>query len=206
MPARMTAAAWRRGFKNALVCGVAVFAFLGMLTLAISSVFGQPIRSSFAIAFGICWVLIFGAFLFSWLYAKNASGSVVLDCGPHPAKLLFLVSALLFLLVGTGFVSYPNMFGTFGTAGILFGVTVSIFWVIMAFGRLQIREHGIWQYCGLLKWDKLEGHHWEGTGDCTLMLRARSKLPFLGKGALPVPAEHKSAVDELIKAHTTVAT
>ena len=102
--------------------------------------------------------------------------------------------------------AFPNKFGKFDTVGILFGVTVSIYWVIMALGRLQIREHGIWQYCGLLKWNKLEGHHWEGTGDCTLMLRAKSKLPFLGKGALPVPAEHRSAVDELIKAHTAAAT
>ena len=29
---------------------------------------------------------------------------------------------------------------------------------------------------------------------------------LLKQGALPVPAEHKSAVDELIKAHTAVAT
>ncbi len=206
MPARMTAAAWRRGFKNALVWGVVLLAFLGMLTIAIWAVFRQPVGDSIAIAIGICWVPTFGVFLFSWLYGKNTSGSVVLDCGPHPAKLLFLVSALLFLLVGAGFVAFPNKFGKFDTAGILFGVTVSIFWVIMAFGRLQIREHGIWQYCGLLKWDKLEGHHWEGTGDCTLMLRAKSKLPFLGKGALPVPAEDKNAVDELIKTRTVVAT
>ncbi len=206
MPARMTAAAWRRGLINGLVWGVVLLAFLGVLTLAIWAVFRHPIGDSIAIAIGISWVPIFGAFLFSWLYGKNASGSVVLDCGPHPAKLHFLASALFFLFVGAGFVAVPNMFGKFGIAVNLFGVTVSIYWVIIAFGRLQIREHGIWQYCGLLKWDKLDGHHWEGTGDCTLMLRAKSKLPFLGKGALPVPAEHKSAVDELIKAHTAVAT
>ena len=201
MPARMTSAAWRRGSKNFLICLVGVVAFVGILTFAIWTIFQHTIRDSFWMAFGIFWTLIFAVFVFSWLYGKNGSGSVLLDCGPHPTRSLFLINAVLFLLMGAGgsYAFFANNFDKFGIVGALFGLTFSVYWVIMAFGRLQIREHGIWQYCSLLKWQMIQSYQWEGETDSTLMLQAKTRLPFLGRGALPVPIEHKDAVDELIK-------
>ena len=208
MPVRMTSAAWRRGSKNALICLVRVVAFLGVLAFAISAIFQQTIRDSFGMAFCIFWILIFAVIVFSWLYGKNGSGSVLLECGPHPTRSLFLINAVLFLLMGAGgsFTFFANNFDKFGIAGALFGVTFSIYWVIMASGRLQIREHGIWQYWSLLKWQKIKSYQWEGETDSTLMLQAKTKLPFLGRGALPVPIEHKDAIDELIKQYRAVDT
>jgi hypothetical protein len=58
----------------------------------------------------------------------------------------------------------------------------------------------------LLKWQKIQSYQWEGETDSTLMLQAKTKLPFLGRGALPVPIEHKDAVDELIKNYRAVDT
>ena len=145
MTPRMTAAAWQRGSKNALICGIGVVAVLGALTLTISAMFQQSLRNSGAIAFGIFWALIFAAFILSWLLGKNTSGPVLLDCGPHPTRSLFLVNAVLFPLmgVGGGFAFFANEFDGFGIVGVLFGLTFSVYWVIMAFGRLQIRENGI---------------------------------------------------------------
>ena len=204
----MTYAAWRRGSKNALICLVGMVAFLGVLAFAISAIFQQTIRDSFGMAFCIFWILTFAVFVFGWLYGKNGSGSVLLDCGPHPTRSLFLINAVLFLLMGAGgsFAFVANNFDKFGIAGALFGVTFSIYWVIMASGRLQIREYGIWQYWGLLKWQKIKSYQWEGETDSTLMLQAKTKLPFLGRGALPVPIEHKDAIDELIKQYRAVDT
>ena len=72
----------------------------------------------------------------------------------------------------------------------------------MAFGRLQIREGGLWQYWGLLRWDKIEFYQW--SGDSTLVLKAKSHLPFLGRGALPIPPEDKQAIEELLQKLCTV--
>ena len=194
----MTAAAWNRGLKNALICAVSVFALVGVLALAISAIFQQPIRDSFGVAFAIFWILIFAVFVFSWLYSMNVSGSVLLDCGPHPTRGLFLVNAVLFPVMGAGgsLAAFASKFDEFGIASALFGVTFAVFWVIMAFGRLQIREMGIWGYWGLLRWEKLVSYAWHGD---TLMLQTKTVLTFLGRGALPVPSEHKTAVDETIK-------
>ena len=206
MPARMTSATWQRGFKNALICLVGVSTFLGVLTFTISTIFQQTFQLSFVMAFIIFWIFIFAVFVCSWLYGKNSSGSVLLDCGPHPARSLFLFNAVLFLLIGAGgsFAFLAINFDKFGIAGALFGITFSVYWVIMAFGRLQIREHGIWQYWSLLKWHKIQSYQWEGETDCTLILQAKTKLPFLGRGALPVLLEHKDAIDVLIKKYRAV--
>ena len=75
----------------------------------------------------------------------------------------------------------------------------AVYWFIMAFGRLQILENGIWQYVELLRWERIELYEWQGQQKWTLMLKTRTKLPFFGRGALPFPLEHRDAVDELLR-------
>ena len=77
----------------------------------------------------------------------------------------------------------------------LFGNPPVGFWVVMATGRLQVRENGLWQYWGLLRWDRLASYHW--ADDATLILRGRGPLNFL-QGALPVPPEHQAEVKALL--------
>ena len=108
--------------------------------------------------------------------------------------------------VGGGFAFFANEFDKFGIAGALFVLTFSVYWVIMAFGRLQIRENGIWEFWSLLTWQKIESYEWKGESDSTLMLQAKTKLAFLGRGALPVPIEHKEAVAELMTKYCSVDT
>ena len=104
------------------------------------------------------------------------------------------------MVVGGGFaLFFANEFDKFGIAGALFGLTFCVYWVIMAFGRLQIRQNGIWQFWSLLKWQKIDSYEWKGESDSTLILQTKTKLPFLGRGALPVPLEHRDAVEDLMK-------
>jgi hypothetical protein len=77
------------------------------------------------------------------------------------------------------------------------GICFGVYYLIMATGRLQIREGGLWTYWGLLRWEKIESLQWRG--DSTLLLKAKSRLPFLGRGALPVPPEQKQAINELLQ-------
>ena len=93
------------------------------------------------------------------------------------------------------------MFDSVSIGIALFGITFSVYWVLIAFGRLQIVENGIWQYWSLLEWKKLESYEWRGDATPTLMLQTKTKLPFPGRGALPVLAVHKEAVSELLEKH-----
>ena len=199
MTPRMTSAAWQRGFKNAVICGIGVLAVIGILTFVVSALTGRTFRDSVAISFAVFWVAIFTAVVLTFLIGRGNRGAILLDCGHHPTRALFLFNAVVFAFLGLGGVFASNTFDTVGIASALFGITSSIYWVLISFGRLQIVENGIWQYWSLLKWQKVESHEWQGDATSTLMLQTKTRLPFLGRGALPVPAEHKDAVSELLE-------
>lgn len=190
----MTAAAMKRGYKNAVICSVLVYGTIALLALAFSRFLQWDFFWSVGAAFGTVWVVVYVAFIVNWLVTRQMSGAVLLDCGRHPTAKLFLLMPLVIIpviLLAEDWLS--------GVALGLFAVSFSSFWLIMSTGRLQIRENGIWQYHGLLRWEKLESYRWEGTEDATLMLQARRRFSFLGRGALPVAIEQKEAVDRLIQ-------
>ena len=203
MPARMTPTAWGRGIANALICGVILITIWLLVGVLISSISHRPLADSFWPAFAILWGLGFLLFLGTWLYGLNAGGSVLLDCGPHPTRVLFLINAALFMVMGlTGVLALGSLSNSFALAGPVFGVSFGVYWLIMATGRLQIREAGVWQYWALLRWEKIETLQW--SGDSTLLVKAKSRLPFLGRGALPTPPEQKQAINELLQKHCPV--
>jgi hypothetical protein len=196
MPSRMTATAYWQGVKNALVCGAGILVTWLLIVGAVSLATGTPFRSSYGIAFAVLWGFVFLWFLAAWLYGRQAAGQTVLDCGPHPCRKLFLLNAVLFLVLG------PCGGFTVGSASsvwcAVFGVSFGVYWLIMAGGRLQVRENGIWQYWGLLRWPKIESYRW--ANDCTWLVRTKG-FSFLWRGALPVPPEYKDAFDQLLQKH-----
>ncbi len=203
MPARMTPTAWGRGMVNALICGVIFFAIWLLVAEVISFLSHRSLAESCWFAFAILWGLIFLLFLGTWLYGLNAGGSVLLDCGPHPTRVLFLIEAALFAVMGlTRGLALGSLSKSLTLAGPVFGISFGVYWLIMATGRLQIREGGIWQYWALLRWEKIESLQW--SEDSTLLVKAKSRLPFLGRGALPVPPEQKQAINELLQKHCPV--
>jgi len=197
MPAQMTLTAWGQGIKNALICGMGFLVSWCAIAAAISLIFDQPRVESSCLAFAGLWSLVWLAFLISWLHGRSVAGDVLLDCGPHPTRYLFLMQAILFLFLGLtgGLVASWPVSRVFVIGGTVFGITFAVYWLIMATGRLQIRENGIWQYWSLLKWGKIGSFHW--ASDSTLLMRAKGPLSWF-QGALPVPPEHKQAVDEFL--------
>ena len=81
----------------------------------------------------------------------------------------------------------------------VFGVSAAIYSLIAASGRLQIREGGIWLYWVLLWWEKITSC--QLSDDATLVLQAKSRLPFPGRGALPVPPQQRQAIVGLLQRH-----
>ena len=129
--------------------------------------------------------------VFYWTVVLTQPGCS--SCSMQP---LFLIMGLT-MSFSLGSLSKPLAF-----VGPVFGVSFGVYWLIMATGRLQIREGGLWQYWALLRWDKIESLRW--SGDSTLLVKAKSRLPLLGRGALPVPPEQKQAINELLQKHCLV--
>ncbi len=187
MSAKMTPTAWSQGAKNAAICGVGVLVLWGLLTAVFSLVVDGPLAPYIAFT-AICVVSLF-AFFVHWLYAGFISGLVLVDCGLHPTWKLSLFQAAVFLILGlTAAVAIDPILGP------LFGNAFAVYWLIVAGGRLQVRENGLWQYHGLLRWSKIGSYAWSPDG--TLVITHRAWLP--SKGALPVPPEHREAVDQLL--------
>jgi hypothetical protein len=206
MPAQMTSTAWGQGVKNALICGIAMLVIWCIITAAVVSIFEQPVSRSFGVSgaalCGLAWLVFLG----TWLYGRSAGGRVLLDCGPHPTRNLFLLNAVLFLIVGLmnglefifRLIEGPEAVSASTLIGIGWPVIMISFvpyWLIMASGRLQVRESGIWQYWSLMRWRKIHSYRW--ANDATLLIRGKGFFSWF-QGALPVPPEHKQAVDEAL--------
>jgi hypothetical protein len=112
----MTATAWRRGATNALICSSILLVSWLLVAKLISSVSNYSFSESFWLAWACLWGLTFVLFLGTWFYGLNVGGRILLDCGPHPTRFLFLINAALFLATGFG--------GTF--VGISFSRSIAI--------------------------------------------------------------------------------
>ena len=194
MPVRMTKTTYARGAKNALICGIGVLVCGLTLAVGISCVSGKPLSESIGLAFmlfsAVTAVLFFGI----WIYHRQVAGQVELDCGTHPARKLFFISAVL--LMGFSLTSFGSRWQILSP---IFGASCSIFYLFLATGRLQMREAGIWCYWELLRWDKIESYTW--AADNTLLFTTKRVLPLLNQGALSVAPELKAAVEESLRKH-----
>ena len=213
MPAQMTSTAWSQGAKNASMMMAAMLVVWGLITTAVMLIFEQPVFRAAGIAWGVLCVLALVAFVASWFYGRSAAGRVLLDCGPHPTRWLFVVNAVLFLVMGMSFgldplfrlLDAPDANSLSAWFGIGLPVMLLVFvpyWFVLASGRLQMREAGIWQYWGLLRWEKIASYRW--ASDATLMLRGKALFGVF-QGALPVPPEQKQVVEELLAKHCPAA-
>ena len=151
--------------------------------------------------------LIFIIYFLGWIQSKRKKGRLVLDCGEHPQKASFVSMARMFAFAS--FVIVVSLLWKILTGKhnwqddlyyFWFLSSFSAMWLVMVYGRLQILENGIWQYCALIKWNRIESYEWQGEENRKLKLKTNPKLPFWwGKGAFPVPMEHQEAVDELLQ-------
>ena len=205
LSSQMTATAYRLGAKNALACGVGVLVVWLLVWGIVWRATGKTIGESFGIAFALLFGVVFVWFLAGWLYGRQAAGQVLLDCGPHPSRRLFLLNAVPALVVGLiaggsviGSVSEVLWVKVFWIAILVLTVSSGVDGLIMAGGRLQVRENGVWQYCGLLRWSKIKSYQWANDG--TWLVRVKG-FSFLRRGALPVPPEYKDAFDQLLQKH-----
>ena len=212
MPAQMTSTAWGQGVKNALTIGTAMLVVWGIITAAVVMIFEQPIFRTIGVSGAAIVLLAQLVFFATWFYGRSVAGPVLLDCGPHPTWWLFLLNAALFVLLGliNGLLPHLKVTRSPGrnldehfvrpsAAQPVIMILLVPYWLVMASGRLQMRENGIWQYWGLLRWSKIDSYRF--ANDATLMIRAKGFLSSRIQGALPVPPEQKQAIEELLAKH-----
>ena len=199
MPARMTAAARRQSMKNSLVYLGGILVVWLAVAFVVSLLLGESMRASFATSGPVLAGLTLVWLLCVWTHGKKSGGPLVLDCGAHPGKKMLFFCFICVLIIGGREDS-----ATFLDRRFEIGINIALaaFFFILAFGRLQIRQNGIWAYASLIAWDKVKRYYWEGETDCTLLVETKKLIPIpILRSALPVPTEHKDSVDRLLAKH-----
>jgi hypothetical protein len=188
-----------------------------IITVPVVLIFKQPILRACSVSGTTLLGLVLLVALGTWLYARSAAGRVLLDCGPHPMRNLFLLNAVVFLILGLLFglgyiielIGRPEEASTEAWLGVGWAVLLISFapyWLGMANGRLQVCENGIWQYWGLVRWSKFVSYRWANDG--TLLVRGKgffSWFQAVREGPLPIPPEHKQAIEGFLAQHCPTA-
>ena len=206
----MPSAALRQGRNRALVCLVVFILVTIVLTVAMRHWCQWTLGQSFWAILGVLSVFFLPAFFGKWFRDRSRAGPLVLDCGEHLNNRLFLINAVMWSLFAVLAVAAVLVTAFLGKDDLLIPTLVAlwlasfaVYWLIMTFGRLQIRENGIWYYTELLNWDRIESYEWLGEPNPKLIVKTRAKPPFFGRGALPLPLVYQVAVDELLRRYVS---
>ena len=178
-----------------LVCAVGVLGMWLTIRCLVSLVSGMTPADSSGIAFAIFWVGCLVALFRGWLRGLSRRGELLLDCGGHPTRWLFLAHAVFYFLAGvTSSLFYFN--DRIGQWGTFFTFSFAAYWVLMGTGRLGIHTHGIWAYWGLMPWKRVKEYSWADDG--TLIVKTSGPIGYLMRGAIPVPVERVDEFKQLL--------
>ena len=194
MKIRMTETARAENLKNGLIWGIGSFIVWSLLTM-LPIICGLNTAEYPGLGSVVVWsvlLVIFG----KWIYNQSIGGKVLLDCGTYPNKWWVCLAAIVFVLVVELYAAFaprstPNVLSWNLT---LMVVLMAASMLIAGFGRLQVRENGIWDRVSLLPWGKIGSYSW--AEDFTLLVSKKSWFSL--RRAFPIPAEQKQAVDELL--------
>jgi hypothetical protein len=201
---KMSSAAGRLGAANALICGVVLLLAWLALAFVFSLTLKQSLAASLRVSSSAVCALVFLAVLVQWLHGRCVRGRILLDCGPLPARRLYLFFFALSVFAGFCSVSSGILaLDRFSIARLAFASALGMCCLFMgfcclflAFGRLEVCERGIWVYSSLLRWGKIGSYRW--ADDSTLWVASIGRLSFFRRGALFFPAEQKQALDSLL--------
>ena len=189
----MTVAAASQGIKNALICLVPVLAESGFVYWLLSTFTASSQTIALFSAFMLPFAVSLFVMLVSWLRGIQLRGELLIDCGQHPGRRLFLFNAVMFLVLGYRCFS-------FGALGTVFTISFSAYWLFMATGRFAVHKGGLWVYHAFLPWDKISHYSW-ASGN-TLTFKTTNGW-LLSRGAIPVPVEFVDDVTQLLSEQKT---
>lgn len=193
---QMTKTETRVGTKNALICWVVCLLAVTAVSFVMTLLSGQSFKISFSSSINMLWLVSLIGALIYWARSHFLAGPLLLDCGPHRTSSYFRLTAGLALMMGIWtFVESRSFMGAFSW------VTFSAYFFAMSYGRLQLRQNGIWQYWGLLRWENVGSYHWEGESQPTLVVTRKRRIWIPLQGAMFVAPHLKQQFDNILREH-----
>ena len=206
MSAKVSEKLWRLGAKNAFLVGLIMLAVCLILAGVVSLFTPWSWSNSLGLAFFLLFTVAISITFANSARDRVRAGSLLLDAGAHPTRSLFLITSLLFFVIGINdtinFASSYSSEGFFTQFSVFMPyvlLTCAVFYLYMSFGRLQIRENGIWVYWGLHPWEKIASYTW--TEDANLLVRTNGWFGFW-RGGMAVPPEHQAAFERYLLERT----
>lgn len=81
----------------------------------------------------------------------------------------------------------------------LFWVTLSALILLVWLSKGSIRERGIMVNGQILKWEKIQGFHWDKDKPCTLALKVKRRFLWWRTLYVPVPLDRREAATEILE-------
>lgn len=194
----MTLAAYRQGLINAAICALILLGSWLVLRWLTTVITGWSLAVSGETAFLLLLAAALLAAVFGAVRGRRQRGPLLLDCGPHPTRWLFLLNACVFAALGV-IGSVPIIQNRVVSAGL--GLVFSTYWIMMSSGRLSVHESGIWMWWNLIRWERIREYSWKNGR--TLVFRSRGRLARFGQGAIPIPVELVDEFDQLLKKYVS---
>ncbi|GAC1318950.1 MAG: hypothetical protein NVSMB14_16320 [Isosphaeraceae bacterium] len=197
MPATMTSTIRAQGSKNGLLILTVILPTVALITTGVWRWTGKSFLEAFLLVSFTTSIVSFLLFLVFWLRDRLEAGELLLDCGSHPFRKIFVFNALIFLVVGltTWRSSIPYLW-------IAFGVSIALSNLLMAGSRLQCRTEGVWIYWGLLRWKKIRSYEW--VANSTLLVKSSGFFARRFISAVVIPPDHREAFKLLLKQYCPV--
>lgn len=176
---------------------------LGMLVLGgvLARVLMRSERTNGLVVFQYGFVLAIGALMGYMLYRTRQAGALLLDLGPpRPQRFLRIIGVLELVLAGVVAVLafIERTFTGDDFARIVFQAAMGSWFMFQGTRRTQLREHGLVTSGDLLRWHNITGYQWETDRPNTLTLQVNTKIAMVQGPSLPIPPQHRDAVDRIL--------
>jgi len=195
-----TAARWHHANANLMRCAMVGGVLIGIGTyglLASSQV--HFLISTMVIAY-LFSTIGFARLLYRGIRDLRNAGPVLLDCGKLKtgAFLTLFISVLMFggiMFLSNGIRDIKLIYVI---AAIALLLPISLYFLAISTGRLQVRANGIWHFIAFLPWHEIESWGWTGNANSTLVIQKSGGWPFRGRGVLVIPAEMKGQFEDYL--------
>jgi hypothetical protein len=137
-----------------------------------------------------------------------AAGEVLLEIGRPPSGLYMVivggggVLVACIVLLSEAIAVWRGTATTRVTRDIpffFFVLSMSACVVLLGACKRSIRERGIIISGQLLRWEKIQGFEWDRENPCMLVLDVKRRFPWWRSIHVPVPADKRDAVNELLQ-------
>jgi hypothetical protein len=125
---------------------------------------------------------------------KRQAGSVLLNLGWSKAQKMEIFLGCVFIIQNIISLLSEHPDETIGIVPSVIGGML----IIVGSNNFEIREGGIFYLDIAKKWEHVKSYDWEGKDSLSLTLNIRTSLPFFKIRSIPIPAQHKQTVENLL--------